>query len=65
MKYYVTAESVSYVSATIEANSFEEAKAIAEDMDGAEFETGYGYGDWRFVDIENVDTGEYKEWETV
>ena len=48
MKYRVMCKSISYVYLDVEANSVEEAVAIAEDTDGGDF-INDGYGDWEYA----------------
>ena len=59
MKFKLDAKSVSYFTAEIEADSFEEAKEIYEEMDGDEFE-GDPYGNWELESITCKKTGETK-----
>ena len=47
MKYKVYYKSIDYVYLEVEANSPEEARAIAEDTDGGEF-INDGYGSWEY-----------------
>lgn len=51
--YKVTASYVSYCHAEIEANSQEEAEAIARDMDGGEFIPAER-DDWNVESVEEV-----------
>ena len=49
-KFKIQASYVSYVEATIEADSLDEAKQIAYEMDGGDFKNT-GYGDWNIDEI--------------
>lgn len=49
--YKITASSISYHTATIEADTEAEAWATARDMDGADFDR-QGEGDWTISDVE-------------
>ena len=57
MKFTIAASNITYLTAKIEANSFEEAKEIYEDMDGGDFKET-GFGDWQLDYITCEDTGE-------
>lgn len=49
--FKVQASYVTFVEATIEAESLDEAKDIAYNMDGGDFKDT-GYGDWNVDNIE-------------
>jgi hypothetical protein len=53
MKYKVTASYVVYCHATIDAKDKDEARAIAERMDGGDFDIDNGdpCSDWQIVSI--------------
>jgi hypothetical protein len=53
-KFKIQASYVSYVGATIEADSLDEAKQIAYDMDGGDFKDT-GYGDWNVDNIQETE----------
>lgn len=57
MKFTIEVSCVSYLTAEVEADSFDEAREIYEDMDGGDFEDT-GLGDWRLYAITCEDTGE-------
>ncbi len=61
--YDVTVRCITYLHAEVEAEDFEEAYSIAEDMDGGEFEEEWGSAQWDIASIENED-GEM-EWYNV
>ena len=46
MKYEVTYRSIQYYTADVEADSFEQAREIAEEMDGSEFAEDIFSGEW-------------------
>lgn len=50
MKYTVTVRCVEYLTLEVEADSFDEAKAIADETDGGDY-TGDLYPDW---DIDSI-----------
>jgi hypothetical protein len=53
--YKVTASYVTYCTAEIEAESLEEAQAIAENLDGGSFEPDkHGGDDWSIEAVEEV-----------
>lgn len=64
MKFTINASYLSYVTAEIEADSFEEALEIYDDMDGGEFEDT-GLGEWRLYAITCDDTGETIDYSAV
>lgn len=51
--YKVTAQNITYFYATIEAESYEQAQEIANNLDGATFEDS-GHGDWDIYSVEEV-----------
>lgn len=53
-KYKVIASYVTYVCAVVEAETEDEAHAIAEDMDGGSFTPMDELGDWYIVDVHEV-----------
>ena len=53
--YKVTAVYTSYCTAEIEAESEEQAHAIAQDMDGSDFEPVEHEGEWRIYDVTEID----------
>jgi len=57
-RYYIQASYVVWCDAIIEANSEEEARQIAKDMDGGDFEPNGG-GDWTIERVTET------EWEYV
>lgn len=57
-KYYIQASYVVWCDAIIEADNEEDARRIAQGMDGADF-TANGGGDW------NIDCVTETEWEYV
>lgn len=64
MRFTIQASSIAYVTAEIEAGSFEEAMETYEDMDGGDF-TETGFGDWRLFAITCEDTGETVDYSAV
>ena len=60
MKYKVYYVQSSVVSAEVEADSFEQAKEIAEGMDGGEFSEDPTTCDWEFFGIQSED-GHWEE----
>lgn len=65
MKYTVKAKMVTYLTAEVEADSFEEAYELADNMDGGEFsEDISGFYDpdgWSIYSIED-ENGETEIW---
>jgi len=53
-KFKVIASYVTYVCAVVEAETKDEAHAIAEDMDGGSFTPMDELGDWHIVDVLKV-----------
>lgn len=53
-KFKVIASYVTYVCAVVEAETEDEAHAIAEDMDGGSFTPMDELGDWYIVDVLKV-----------
>lgn len=45
-KFDVTVRCITYLHAEVEAEDFEEAHWIAEDLDGGEFEEEWGTSEW-------------------
>lgn len=62
MKFIVIARSVSYYSAEIEADDFDSAKELYEEMDGGEFVEDSAFAHWELDSIECKDTGETIEY---
>ena len=60
MKYQVVVRCTYYLSADVEADSFEEAYDIAESMDGGEFIEDPCSADWEISLIINENSGEEK-----
>lgn len=52
-KFRVTASSMSYFTLVVEAETQEEAEAIAEQADGGDFDAD-GFGDWEIYSVEEV-----------
>jgi len=50
-KFIVKASYITYLTAEIEADTLEEAEAIARDMDGGDF-NGDGSADWNIDSVE-------------
>lgn len=61
MKFTVYYSSIQWYSADVEANSFDEAREIADEMDGGDFVEDPCSGDWELEMItdENGNTIEY------
>lgn len=57
-KYRIWAKSVSFPYLDVVANSYEEAREIAEDTDGGEFEPNEQSGDWEITDVIEIDDEE-------
>lgn len=57
MKYTITARCVEYLTLTVEADSLDEAKRIADESDGGEY-CSDPCPDWETYSIANEDTGE-------
>ena len=53
--YRIKAIYTSYCTAEIEAENEEQAHAIAQEMDGSEFEPAEHAGDWRIYDVVEID----------
>ena len=62
MTYTVEYKQVTYYQADVEADSFEEAEAIADQMDGSEFDEQPSDMGWELVSItdENGETEDYE-----
>lgn len=54
VKYVAIAEAITLSSLTIEANSIEEARSIAEKEDGGNFTTIEYQGDWNIINIVKI-----------
>lgn len=61
MKFTVYYSSIQWYSADVEANSFDEAERLADEMDGGDFVEDPCSGDWELEMItdENGNTIEY------
>lgn len=67
-KFRVWARSIDWLYVDVEAETKEQAYEVAEELDGAEFHTAHGYGDWemKFTDVDELDNDDevdytYKE----
>jgi hypothetical protein len=56
-KYRVTACYRTYCTAVVEADTAEQAEAIAEEMDGGDFKESGELGDWQIVHAEEITDG--------
>ena len=53
-KYRVIACYYTYCTAVVEAETAEQAEAIAEEMDGGDFKESGELGDWQIVHAEEI-----------